>query len=307
MSPQCKTAGKCCWDAKMTDPVAFTVIIPAHNEERVIARCIETALRGAPEQHRMQLIIAANGCSDATVTAARRAAPEALILDLPQGSKTLAMNEAARHAHAFPRIFLDADVQWEYRSLEALAVALTQPGVMAASPALKMDLSRSGFFVRAYYRVWLTQPYVNRAMVGSGCFGLSEAGFARIGEFPAITGDDVWIHSRFPESERRSVTHDNEGGEVSFLVSPPRRILDQIRVETRRRLGNEQVLALYPSPDYQGSNTAGDLRLALSGGASVADVGIYLVIKLITRLRANWAKRRRDTIVWERDLAAREI
>ena len=92
-----------------------------------------------------------------------------------------------------------------------------------------------------------------------------------------------------------------------MLVSPPRRILDQIRVETRRRLGNEQVLALYPSPDYQGSNTAGDLRLALSGGASVADVGIYLVIKLITRLRANWAKRRRDTIVWERDLAAREI
>lgn len=291
----------------MTEPLPFTVIVPAHNEERVIARCLATALRGAPVGHRMQLIVAANGCSDATVAKAREAAPDALVLDLPQGSKTLAMNEAARHAACFPRIFLDADVQCEYASLVALAAELTKPGVMAASPALRMDLSRSSFAVRAYYRVWLTQPYVKNAMVGSGCFGLSEAGFAQIGEFPPITGDDIWVHSRFTEQERRNIDRDANGAPVWFLVSPPRRIIDQIRVETRRRLGNEQVLAQYPAPHFRGSNKAGDLTMALRGGAGVLDVAIYLAVKFITRLRAERTKRGRQTIVWERDLAAREI
>ena len=291
----------------MTEPLPFTVIIPAHNEENVIARCIETVLRGAPARHRMQLIIAANGCHDDTVAIARRTSPDAVVLDLPQGSKTIAMNEAARLATAFPRIFLDADIQCEYRALAALAAELNKPGVMAASPQLRMDLSRSSFLVRAYYRVWLTQPYVTQAMVGSGCFGLSKAGYAQIGDFPPITGDDVWVYSRFNASERRSVSHDGDGVPVWFTVSPPRRIVDQIRVETRRRLGNEQLLALYPAPHFTGSNSAGDLRAALRGGATVMDVGIYLTVKLITRLRARWAKRRSKAIVWERDLAAREV
>lgn len=291
----------------MTDPVSFSVIIPAHNEEAVIERCLQTALQGAPEGHRMQLIVAANGCDDRTVALAQRTAPGAMVLDLPQGSKTLAMNEAARYALGFPRIYLDADVQCEYAALAALAVELTTPGVMAASPALKIDLSRSNWLVRAYYRVWLTQPYVTRAMVGSGCFGISRAGFEKIGDFPAITGDDIWVHSRFSEHERRNVTQDTNGRPVEFLVSPPRKIIDQIRVETRRRLGNEQVLQLYPAPHFAGSNSAGDLRLARKNGASLLDVAIYLTVKIITRIRAGWAKRRNQTIVWERDLAARKI
>jgi glycosyltransferase involved in cell wall biosynthesis len=291
----------------MTGPAAFTVIIPAHNEESVIARCLQTALQGAPDNHQMQLIVAANGCHDETVAIARRTAPSALVLDLPQGSKTLAMNEAARHARAFPRIFLDADVQCEYRALAALAAELMHPGVKAASPALKMDLSRSSYPVRAYYRVWLTQPYVRRAMVGSGCFGLSEEGYTQIGDFPPITGDDIWVHSRFTESERRSVAHDRDGKPVWFTVSPPRRIIDQIRVETRRRLGNEQVLRLYPAANFNGSNAVGDLRTALTEGASIIDLGVYLAVKFITRLRAGLARRRSATITWERDLSAREI
>ena len=290
----------------MTDQTAFTVIIPAHNEAAVIARCLKTLLADAPDDGTMQIIVAANGCTDDTVALARQAAPEAIVLDLPVGSKTAAMNAANREALHFPRIYLDADVQCGYGPLAATAEALRQPGVLAAAPALRMDLSRSNWLARAYYRVWLTQPYVKRAMVGSGCFGLSEAAYAQIGDFPPITGDDIWVHSRFAESERRSVTHDSAGRPVHFLVSPPRRAIDQIRVETRRRLGNEQVLRDYPSPHYSGSNKPGDLRDALRDGASVIDVAIYLAIKTIVRLRVQRAKRKQKDIVWERDLAARE-
>ena len=290
-----------------TDPTEFTVIIPAHNEEAVIARCLETLLADRPSDSKMQVIVAANGCNDRTATIARQAAPDAIVLDLPEGSKTAAMNAANREALYFPRIYLDADVQCSYGSLLAVAKVLREPGVMAAAPALRMDLSRSNWLVSAYYRVWLTQPYVKRALVGSGCFGLSRAAYDRIGDFPAITGDDIWVYSRFPEAERRNIATDDHGRDVWFLVSPPRRAIDQIRVETRRRLGNEQVLRDHPSPHYAGSNNAGDLRDALGEGASVLDVMIYLAIKALVRLRVRLAKRKRSDIVWERDLAAREV
>lgn len=291
----------------MTDPTAFTVIIPAHNEAAVIARCLDTMLADVPDDSSMQIIVAANGCNDDTVAIARKAAPQAIVLDLPVGSKTAAMNAANREALHFPRIYLDADVQCSYGALLAVAQVLREPGVMAAAPALRMDLSRSNWLARAYYRVWLTQPYVKRALVGSGCFGLSQAAYERIGDFPPITGDDIWVYSRFTESERRNIASDAEGRPVWFLVSPPRRAIDQIRVETRRRLGNEQLLRDYPSPHYAGSNNAGDLRDALRDGASVLDVVVYLAIKALVRLRVQKAKRERKEIVWERDLAAREV
>ncbi len=285
----------------------FTVIVPAHNEAAVIARSLHTLLEGAPSGHCMQVIVAANGCTDRTVEIARKSAPQALLIELPQGSKTHAMNAAAREASHFPRIYLDADVQCDYHSLAAIADVLRQPGVMAASPALKIDLSRSSWLVRAYYRVWLTQPYATCSMVGSGCFGLSRSGYELIGDFPDITGDDIWVHSRFSESERRNISVDRDGQPVCFVVSPPRSAIDQIRVETRRRLGNKQVDALYPSPRHAGSNSSGDLGTALRQGASFFDLAIYIAIKGIVRLRASWMNRRSTTIVWERDTAAREL
>ena len=291
----------------MSTPAPFTIIIPAHNEEAVIERCLVTVLADAPPEGRAQIIVAANGCNDRTVEIARRIAPDAIVLDLPEGSKTKAMNAAHKEALHFPRIYLDADVQCSYHSLAALAEVLREPGIMAASPRINIDLSRSNWLVRAYYRVWLTQPYVTRAMVGSGCFGISQAGYEAIGDFPPITGDDIWVHSRFREEQRRNVAFDADGEEVFFTVSPPRRAIDQIRVETRRRLGNAEVLSQYPSPHYAGSNQAGDLRTALDHGASVSDIIIYLGIKAIARLRGKWTSWRNRKIVWERDLAAREV
>lgn len=285
----------------------FTVIIPAHNEASVIKRCLETLLDGAPGPEVMQVIVAANGCSDKTADIARETAPSATVIELGKGSKTAAMNAANSVAEHFPRIYLDADVQCAYSSVEALAEALYQPGALAASPALRCDLSRSNALTRAYYRVWLTQPYVTHNMVGSGCFGLSKAGYDAIGDFPPITGDDIWVYSRFSEQERRNVSSNRNGEPVFFTVSPPRRIVDQIRVETRRRLGNEEVLERYPSPHYTHSNTFADLRTALRNGASLADVGVYLGVKMVSRLRAKASQRRNATIHWERDLGAREV
>ena len=216
------------------------------------------------------------------------------------------MNEANAKAKFYPRIYLDADVQCGYNSMLALAAELRKPGVMAASPALRMDLSRSNCFLQSYYRVWMTQPYVTKSMVGSGCYGLSREAAEKIGPFPRIIGDDIWVHSRFSEDERTNVSQDAQGRPVSFLVSPPRRVVDQLRVETRRRLGNKEVQRLYPSPHFSVSNSASSVLGARKRGASLLDIAIYVGIKTLTKIRMKVVHRRKKEIVWERDEAARE-
>lgn len=284
---------------------AFSVIIPAHNEAAVIGRCLETLLRDAPENAMPEIIVAANGCKDDTVAIAKRIAPSATVLDLPPGSKVIAMNAANRIATTAPRFFLDADVQCSYAALAATAEALRQPGVMAASPALNMDLSRSDFWVRAYYRVWLTQPYVTDRLVGSGLFGLSAQGLERMGEIPPTFADDTWVRTRFSYDERRNVAADGKGNPVHFTVSPPRTLRDQIRIEARRRIGSEQVLNLYPSPHNTRINRPGDLGHALKNGASLLDIAIYLAMKTAALIQFKWNQKRGKAPVWVRDIGAR--
>jgi glycosyltransferase involved in cell wall biosynthesis len=290
----------------MSGGPAFSVIIPAHNEAAVIGRCLETLLRDAPAGALPEIIVAANGCKDDTVAIAKRLAPSATVLDLPPGSKVIAMNAANRIATVAPRFFLDADVQCSYATLAATAEALRQPGVMAASPALKMDLSRSDFWVRAYYRVWLTQPYVTDRLVGSGLFGLSAAGLERMGEIPPTFADDTWVRTRFSYEERRNVAVDSAGNAVHFTVSPPRTLRDQIKIEARRRIGSEQVLALYPSPHNTRINRPGDLGNALKNGASLIDIAIYLAMKMAALVQYKWNQKRGKAPVWVRDIGARE-
>jgi len=289
---------------------AFTVIIPAHNEAPVIARCLKAILADAPEPIGMEIIVAANGCNDDTADIARKTAPDARVIELPEGSKSKAMNAAKSMASHPTCLFLDADVVCSFGSLAALARALDQPGVMAASPALRMDLSRSSAFVRAYYQVWLRLPYVTDRMVGSGCFGLSSAAMDTLGEFPDIIGDDIWVRAQFDRSERQSVSQNEHGQPVFFVVSPPRTWLDQIRVESRRRVGNSLVdadLAKQPArPNERGTHTLSDLLNTLRDGASWFDLMVYAVSKLAVIGRVKWTKLRGSQNRWERDLAARE-
>lgn len=284
----------------------FSVVIPAHNEEAVIGRCLKTLLADAPKGNPPEIIVAANGCKDRTVEIARELAPFATVLDLPPGSKVIAMNAANAIAQHAPRFFLDADLQCSYASLKATSDALREPGVMAASPALKMDLSHSDFWVRAYYRVWLTQPYVTDRLVGSGVFGLSEEGLDRIGEIPPTFADDTWVRTRFSYDERRNVSVDEDGQPVHFTVSPPRTLRDQIKIEARRRIGSEQVAVLYPSPHNNKMNRASDLGAAFRKGASLLDVVIYLGMKAAALIQFRWNKLRGKSPVWVRDINARQ-
>lgn len=62
----------------MNAPI-FSIVIPAHNEEKYIGKCIE-AIRAASahfDKEAVQIIVSANRCTDETVAISRRMGAEA--------------------------------------------------------------------------------------------------------------------------------------------------------------------------------------------------------------------------------------
>ncbi len=290
----------------MSKPLPFTLIIPAHNEESVIGRCLETALAGAPDTGSFDIIVAANGCDDRTVDIAKAAAPHATVLDIQAGSKTAAINAANAEAKHFPRIYLDADVECDYRSLAAIAAAMTEDGVMAAAPAIRLELGHCNWFVRSYYSAWMQQPFAKAGKGGSGCYALSEPALSIVGEFPDIIGDDIWIHTRFPDDQKRLVESDIDGNPVFSTVRPPATARQQVKVEARRMIGNADVKRDHPSPYLALASKGGGFLGSLRSGTSPVDLFVFYCVKALVRIEVRRSQWRGKASTWTRDMSSRQ-
>jgi cellulose synthase/poly-beta-1,6-N-acetylglucosamine synthase-like glycosyltransferase len=89
-----------------------SLIIPAYDEEAVIADKIANALRLDWPRDRLQIIVADDGSTDATPERAREAGAD-LVLELPPGGKVVALNEAVTEADGEFLAFSDANSEWE--------------------------------------------------------------------------------------------------------------------------------------------------------------------------------------------------
>ena len=113
------------------DNDGISVILPAHQEEAGIGAC----LRGLCTQRLVpgvshQIVVIANGCTDATAQLARDAAPalttagwQVLVLETAIGNKIAALNMGDAAATGGMRIYLDADVVIGPGMIEALHTA----------------------------------------------------------------------------------------------------------------------------------------------------------------------------------------
>ena len=152
----------------------------------------------------LEVIVACNGCTDRTADIARGFGEPVRVLETDQASKTAALNAADEVATGFPRFYVDADVVLDLASIRAMAAVLERGDALLAAPSLRMDLSKTTWPVRAYYRVWTSLPY-NQVMVGTGAYGLSRAGRARFDRFPDVIADDGFVRFQFRPGERRTV------------------------------------------------------------------------------------------------------
>lgn len=113
-------------------PPKVSLIVAAFDEEDVIGSKISDALTLEFPRERLELIVASDGSSDATVERAREAGAD-MVLDLPRGGKMAAQNAAVEKATGEIVAFSDANSTWETTALAALVAAFDDPEVGYAS------------------------------------------------------------------------------------------------------------------------------------------------------------------------------
>ncbi|VWX47211.1 glycosyltransferase [Novosphingobium sp. 9U] len=110
------------------------VIIPAYNEERVIAASVARVL--ASDYPALQVIVADDGSKDGTsrvVADAFGADPRVTLLTLANGGKASALNRALRQADGEVIIALDADTQFEPETIRRLVRWFADPRLGAVA------------------------------------------------------------------------------------------------------------------------------------------------------------------------------
>jgi cellulose synthase/poly-beta-1,6-N-acetylglucosamine synthase-like glycosyltransferase len=114
--------------AQLAQLPALSLIVAAHDEQSVIAAKVENALALDYPRELLELIVACDGCSDATATRAREACAD-VVMELPRGGKIRAQDAAVRRARGEIVAFSDANALWAPDAAQALVSAFYDPRV----------------------------------------------------------------------------------------------------------------------------------------------------------------------------------
>lgn len=140
----------------------ISVIIPAHNEQRYLARTLESL------RHQnygwFEVIVVANGCTDATVHVARNRCHRLIVLS--RKNLGIARNLGAKMARGEILLFLDADTVLEPMALRRIAQDFT-PGYAAGTIRGRPDTDRF-----CYKLLYGFKNLVHRTAVHTGSSGV---------------------------------------------------------------------------------------------------------------------------------------
>lgn len=129
---------------KVYYPFYFTpkisIIIPAHNEEKVIVRAIESALE--TDYPNKEIIVVDDGSADRTYQLAYPYAEKGLIKllrrDVASGSKAGALNHGLMYATGDVIVTVDADTMLERQAIKEAVKPLSNPKISAVSGNVKV-------------------------------------------------------------------------------------------------------------------------------------------------------------------------
>lgn len=208
-----------------------SILIPAHNEARVLGRCLESLLQDAPDGL-FEVIVIANGCVDETASAARSFAARGVrCVEIATASKVAAIRAGEAASCVLPRMYLDADVRINSAAAVKAFEVLREGRALAVSPRLRLDTGASSLPARLYLDTWQRLPVFEDHYVGVGCYALSEQARSRFGEFPAVVNDDQYINQLFTSEEKRTLQ------EHSVLVTAPTTLRQVVKRSLRVRAG----------------------------------------------------------------------
>lgn len=268
------------------------VLIPAHNEESVIAACLSSLLEVSSALPKLQVVVAANGCTDDTVSIARSFAADFVskgwsleVLDLKSPGKIAAINTADAQISCGSRVFLDADVLVDPELLGQLAQALSDPEPVYASGTMQVVRPKS-WVSRLYLTAWQKTGFMNAPAQGAGLFAVNAAGRKKWQQLPDVISDDTYIRTLFKPSERKEVA-------ARFYWPLPEGFGNLVRARRRQDAGMRQLHQLYRD---QMTNEAKP-RNRVWGSAFTHPAGflVYVAVRVVARLKRNtdtWARGR---------------
>ena len=224
---------------------ATSVLIPAHNEAAYLPACLDAVLASDAVTGPVQVIVIANGCSDATADIARGFKSAAVakgwqldVIELRDGGKLGAWNAGEAAATGNALIYLDADVIVSPPLIAQLAKVLSQDAPRYASGQPRVTVA-GDWVTRHYTRFWKTTPFMTLGVPGFGVFAMNRAGRARWQAWPDIISDDTFARLNFTPDERVAVP-----GQYDWPMIEGFRRLVQVR--RRQDIGVAEIEAAYP-------------------------------------------------------------
>lgn len=273
-----------------------SVVIPAHNEARVIRRGLDRLFDGLGTG--VEVIVVCNGCTDGTADVVRAAGYHLSVMELDAASKAEALRAADGFATGFPRVYLDADVVVSGAAIRALLDRLSRPGALAARPPIAYDTSSSSRVVRRFYRARADIPAVMGSLWGAGMYGLSAEGRGRFDQFPLLVADDLFVDRLFRMDEIEII----DTAPVMVVASAT---VSGLLATFRRTFRGNRAVRDVATTDRPGTRaTVRDLvRFARRGPSEAVDASVYAAV--VTWARALAWRHRQTSPVWERDETSR--
>lgn len=277
-----------------------TVIVPAHNEASVIEDCLHSIVHQDDIDH---IIVACNGCTDNTVDIVRSKFPQVVCLDIETPSKTNALNVAEEKARelgiSYPIFYIDADTQLSDNCIPKISRAMAENDELyLAAPTPIIDTRASSWLVKTYYKVWTNLPYIKAGVIATCSFVVSKAGRQRFDKFADVIGDDGFIRCHFKNSEISNI----KGAQI--FIRAPRDIFSLIKIKTRARLGNMELIARNKCPVQEAKQYGNVMRTRLLSRQFFPTL-VYIAIALVIRVRAKQQFKQLDSYQWEKDTSSR--
>jgi glycosyltransferase involved in cell wall biosynthesis len=281
----------------------ISVVIPACNEEAVIGECLQSLL-SQDFDGGVQVVVVANGCTDATVELARSyrelmaaRGVEFAVVETHRACKAHALNAGDVHAVHGNRLYLDADAALSANALSSITRAFGRDGVRFCSP--RPLTVAATYTARVYARIWSHLPYVRHDVIGAGAYAVRGDARSRWDRFPDIIADDKFARLHFTAGERRVLE------DCRFLMYLPVGFGELVSVRSRWIRANRELRRRFPvlaATDKR--RLAGVPRFVVRHPRLWRDMPVFAAIYACAEVRALLPHSVRR---WERADGARDV
>jgi glycosyltransferase involved in cell wall biosynthesis len=178
----------------------FSIVIPAHNEEKYLPRCLASiGAAASPYPGEVEVIVALNRCTDGTEAVARAAGAKTVVEDAR--NMAAIRNAGARAATGEFLLTIDADSRMSPNMLETVDRALSSGRYVGGGVAILPERWSPGIIASALLLIPLALKY----RISGGLFWLRRQDFEAIGGFDErfVSVEDVDFARRLKSYGKR--------------------------------------------------------------------------------------------------------